>query len=122
VLTASDRRHGLALQLVVAGCITKAPGGGQTAGPSPVDRRKQGLKRAPSRPLASLAAPANRRDDAGVVELGPVRPPAASRASCAAAGRAALGKRAVRPSAARAGAAILGLDRSTGVRRGRSRS
>lgn len=27
------------------GCITKAPGGGQCAGPSPVDRRKQGMKR-----------------------------------------------------------------------------
>jgi hypothetical protein len=32
-------------QLVVDGCITKAPCGGQVAGPSPVDRRKQGLKR-----------------------------------------------------------------------------
>jgi hypothetical protein len=31
--------------LAVDGCITKAPCGGQTAGPSPTDRRKQGLKR-----------------------------------------------------------------------------
>jgi hypothetical protein len=29
----------------VDGCITKAPCGGQVTGPSPVDRRKQGLKR-----------------------------------------------------------------------------
>ena len=31
--------------MAVDGCITKAPCGGQTAGPSPVDRGKQGLKR-----------------------------------------------------------------------------
>jgi hypothetical protein len=38
--------HGLELeQLAVDGCTTKAPCGGQVAGPSPVDRRKQGLKR-----------------------------------------------------------------------------
>ena len=37
---------GLELEhLAVDGCITKAPCGGQVAGPSPVDRRKQGLKR-----------------------------------------------------------------------------
>jgi hypothetical protein len=45
-----------------------APCGGQVAGPSPVDRRKQGLKRslateATGIPLAVLPAPANRRDD-----------------------------------------------------------
>ena len=50
------------------GCTTKAPCGGQTAGPSPVDRRKQGLKRsvaveAGGIPLAALPAPANHRDD-----------------------------------------------------------
>ena len=55
-------------QLAVDGCITKAPCGGQTAGPSPVDRRKQGLKRsvaveASGIPLATLPAPANHRDD-----------------------------------------------------------
>jgi transposase len=45
VLTAYDRLFGLELEhLAVDGCITKAPCGGQTAGPSPVDRRKQGLK------------------------------------------------------------------------------
>ena len=32
-------------QLAVDSCTTKAPCGGQAAGPSPVDRRKQGLKR-----------------------------------------------------------------------------
>ena len=109
------------MQQRLASCITKAPGGGQTAGPSPVDRRKQGLKRSPSRPLATLAAPANRRDDAGGGRAGPGQTAGGEPASCAAAGRAALGKQAVRPSAARAGAAILDLDRSTGVRRGRSR-
>jgi transposase len=49
VLAAYDRLFGLELEhLVVDGCITKAPCGGQVAGPSPVDRRKQGLKRAVS--------------------------------------------------------------------------
>jgi hypothetical protein len=42
VLAAYDRMHGPELeQLAVDGCITKAPCG-QVAGPSPVDRRKQG--------------------------------------------------------------------------------
>ena len=41
-----DRIVGLALEeLAVDGCITKAPGGGECAGPSPVDRRKLGMKR-----------------------------------------------------------------------------
>jgi hypothetical protein len=52
----------------VDGCTTKAPCGGQTAGPSPVDRRKQGLKRsvaveAGGIPLAAVPAPAHHRDD-----------------------------------------------------------
>ena len=43
VLAAYDQLFGLELeQLAVDGCTTKAPCGGQTAGPSPVDRRKQG--------------------------------------------------------------------------------
>jgi transposase len=69
VLAAYDQLFGLELaQLAVDGCITKAPCGGQTAGPSPVDRRKQGLKRsvaveAGGIPLAALPAPANHRDD-----------------------------------------------------------
>src|SRR5215204_3638337 len=46
VLDAYDRMLGLELgHLAVDSCTTKAPCGGQVAGPSPVDRRKQGLKR-----------------------------------------------------------------------------
>jgi transposase len=69
VLVAYDRMHGLELeQLAVDGCTTKAPCGGQVAGPSPVDRRKQGLKRsiaveAGGIPVAAVPAPANHRDD-----------------------------------------------------------
>jgi transposase len=69
VLAAYDRMLGLSLDhLAVDGCTTKAPCGGQTAGPSPVDRRKQGLKRsvaveAGGIPLAAVPAPANHRDD-----------------------------------------------------------
>jgi transposase len=64
VLAAYDRLFGLELaHLSVDGCITKAPCGGQVAGPSPVDRRKQGLKRSAATeargiPLAAVAAPA----------------------------------------------------------------
>jgi hypothetical protein len=69
VLGAYDRMHGLELeQLAVDSCTTKAPCGGQVAGPSPVDRRKQGLKRSVAVedggiPLAAVPAPANHRDD-----------------------------------------------------------
>jgi transposase len=69
VLAAYDRLFGLELEhLAVDGCITKAPCGGQTAGPSPVDRRKQGLKRSVATeargiPLVAVPAPANHRDD-----------------------------------------------------------
>jgi transposase len=69
VLGAYDRMLGLELtHLAVDGCITKTPCGGQTAGPSPVDRAKQGGKRsvaveADGIPLGAVAAPANRRDD-----------------------------------------------------------
>ena len=68
VLSAYDRMLGLQLDdLAVDGCITKAPCGGQTAGRSPVDRGKQGLKRslateAGGIPLAVVPAPANRND------------------------------------------------------------
>jgi hypothetical protein len=64
-----QRLFGLQLeQLAVDGCITKAPCGAQVAGPSPVDRRKQGLKRslvtdADCIPLDVVPAAANRRDD-----------------------------------------------------------
>jgi transposase len=70
VLAAYDRLLGLDLNhLSVDGCITKAPCGGQTAGPSPVDRRKRGGKRsvvtdATGILLGAIPAPANRRDDA----------------------------------------------------------
>jgi transposase len=63
VLGAYHRLFGLDLDhLAVDGCITKAPCGGQTAGPSPVDRRKQGLKRslvtgASGIPLGAVPAP-----------------------------------------------------------------
>jgi transposase len=69
VLAAYDRLFGLELeQLAVDGCTTKAPCGGQVAGPSPVDRRKQGLKRsmvteAGGIPLGAVPAPADQRDD-----------------------------------------------------------
>jgi transposase len=47
-LEAYDRIVGLVLQEnLVDGCITKAPGGGQCAGRSPVARGKQGMKRSP---------------------------------------------------------------------------
>jgi hypothetical protein len=69
-LDAYDRMIGLDLgNLAVDGCTTKAPCGGQTAGPSPVDRGKQGLKRsmvtdARGIPLGAVPAPANRSDHA----------------------------------------------------------
>jgi transposase len=69
VLAAYDQLFGLDLDhLAVDSCTTKAPCGGQVAGPSPVDRRKQGLKRsvaveADGMPLAAVPAPANHRDD-----------------------------------------------------------
>jgi transposase len=69
VLAAYQRLFGLDLEhLAVDGCITKAPCGGQVAGSSPVDRRKQGLKRSlvtdmNGVPLGVVAAAANRRDD-----------------------------------------------------------
>ena len=45
-LRAYDQLIGLELgDVAVDGCLTKAPCGGERAGPSPVDRRKGGLKR-----------------------------------------------------------------------------
>jgi transposase len=67
-LAAYDRMIGLAMEdVAVDCCITKAPGGGELAGHSPVDRGKLGLKRsvavdATGIPLATIAAPANRPD------------------------------------------------------------
>lgn len=68
VLDAYDWMIGLELsEVVVDGCITKAPCGGEKAGRSPVDRGKQGIKRsvvvdANGIPLGAIAAPANRHD------------------------------------------------------------
>jgi hypothetical protein len=67
-LRAYDRMLGLELDdLAVDGCITKAPGGGEVAGRSPVDRGKGGLKRSvltegTGLPLHLVGAGANRHD------------------------------------------------------------
>jgi transposase len=67
-LDAYDRIVGLVLEeITVDGCITKAPGGGQCAGRSPVDRGKQGMKRSSMTdgygiPLDRVLAGANRHD------------------------------------------------------------
>jgi transposase len=67
-LDAYDRIVGLLLEnLSVDGSITKAPGGGECAGRSPVDRGKQGLKRSTvvegyGIPLGRALAGANRHD------------------------------------------------------------
>jgi transposase len=63
-----DRIVGLVLEeLAVDGCITKAPGGGECAGRSPVDRGKPGMKRSllvdgKGIPLGRVLAPASRHD------------------------------------------------------------
>ncbi|MFJ9362124.1 IS5 family transposase [Streptomyces mirabilis] len=67
-LESYDRIVGLLLdQIAVDGSITKAPGGGEAAGRSPVDRGKQGLKRSGMTdghgiPLGRVLAGANRHD------------------------------------------------------------
>jgi len=67
-LRAYDQVIGLELaDLAVDGCLTKAPCGGERAGPSPVDRRKGGLKRSLATegygiPLGIASAGANRHD------------------------------------------------------------
>jgi hypothetical protein len=67
-LRASGLIIGLELSDVpVDGCMTKAPCGGERAGPSPVDRRKGGLKRSVASdqhgiPLGIVSAPGNRHD------------------------------------------------------------
>lgn len=63
-----DQMIGLELEdLVVDGCIVKAPCGGEAAGRSPVDRGKQGTKRSllvdgQGIPLGCVVAGANRND------------------------------------------------------------
>ena len=67
-LEAYDRIVGLDLQdITVDGCIVKAPGGGEAAGRSPVDRGKQGTKRSVMTdgcgiPIAAVTAGAHRND------------------------------------------------------------
>jgi transposase len=67
-LAAYDRLVGLVLEeIIVDGCITKAPGGGECAGRSPVDRGKQGMKRSSMTdgcgiPLNRVLAAASRHD------------------------------------------------------------
>lgn len=67
-LEAYDRIIGLQLDdMSVDGCITKAPCGGDKAGPSPVDRRKGGLKRSVACdgygiPIGIVSVGANRHD------------------------------------------------------------
>jgi transposase len=85
VTGAYDRMAGLELErILIDGCITKAPGGGECAGRSPVDRGKGGMKRslateARGIPLDRVLAPANRHDSVllaatldKVAELGPL--------------------------------------------------
>jgi transposase len=67
-LEAYDRIASLILEeIIVDGCITKAPGGGERAGRSPVGRGKQGMKRSPMTdgygiPLDRVLAAASRHD------------------------------------------------------------
>src|SRR5260370_4463266 len=67
-LRADDQMIGLELgDVAVDGCLTKAPCGGERAGPSPVDRRKGGLKRSVATqnygiPLGIASAGANPPD------------------------------------------------------------
>jgi hypothetical protein len=67
-LAAHDRVIGLELaDIAVDGCLTKAPCGGEKVGPSPVDRRKGGLKRSTATgqrgiPLGIASAGASRHD------------------------------------------------------------
>ncbi len=74
-LNAYDKIVGLGLEdLCVDGCIVKAPCGGQAAGPSPVDRGKQGTKRSVmveghGIPVGVQVAPANCQAP-GFVEAG----------------------------------------------------
>jgi transposase len=79
-LEACDRIVGLLLrELAVDGCIAKAPGGGECAGRSPVDRGKLGMKRSSmvdgyGIPLDRVLAPANRHDSPGKSPTKAIRP------------------------------------------------
>ena len=87
VIQQYDHLLGLDLDdVVVDGCLTKAPCGGEKAGKSPVDRGKLGLKRstltdAAGIPLHLVSAGANRHDSPllaptldGLAALGPLPP------------------------------------------------
>ena len=85
-LRADDQLIGLELSnIAVDGCMTKAPCGGERAGPSPVDRRKGGLKRSVATegygiPLGIASAGANRHDSpAAGPHPGSCQPPARRR-------------------------------------------
>jgi len=57
-LPQDDRMIGIAVEdLAVDGCITTAPGGGEQAGRSPVDRGKQGVQRATVTAAAGIPLP-----------------------------------------------------------------
>jgi hypothetical protein len=57
-----ERMIGIAVEdLAVDGCITTAPGGGEKAGRSPVDRGKQGVQRATVTAAAAIPLPAGVR-------------------------------------------------------------
>lgn len=67
-LRAYDKALGLDFtNISIDGCITKAPNGGELAGPSPVDRRKGGVKRhllveGNGIPIYTVVVPANVND------------------------------------------------------------
>ena len=80
-----DRMVGLVLdEIIIDGCITKAPGGGECCSRSPVDRGKQGMKRSAMTdgygiPLDRVLAPVSRHGSLLLAatldklsELGPV--------------------------------------------------
>jgi hypothetical protein len=81
-LRAYDQVIGLELaDVAVDGCHTTVPCGGERAGPSPVDRRKGGLKRSVASdghgiPLGIASAPGNRHDSPLLAP--PCTPPARS--------------------------------------------
>ena len=70
-LRAYDQLIGLELaDVAVDGCLTKAPCGGERAGPSPVDRRKGGLKRSlPPFDDGSVANTGNTRGQFGSIRI-----------------------------------------------------
>lgn len=112
-LESYDRIVGLVLdQIAVDGSITKAPGGGEAAGRSPVARGKQGLKRSGMTdgygiPLGRVLAAANRHDS-------PLLAPTLDRLNEAAGSAAPFRTRPIRRATARSSAlAAVGRRAST---------